>query len=170
MTLEISAKSIRKQILKILLEPSTLLIFLLSIIPTLRNVTYESFICRKENQMYEISIRGNAFLWHQVRFMVHALFAIGKREKEAKYIESLLDIQKESEKLSDIADQVPLILYECGYDNLTWQCEGKKEEILKSFRQTQFGSHGEYFERANNQNYNSLFGFAESKYIHQISS
>jgi tRNA pseudouridine38/39 synthase len=69
--------------------------------------------------MFAFTIRGNAFLWHQIRCMVFILFLIGKGQEEASIIDDLLDLKKYPQRPGyELAPEVNLILYDCFYENV----------------------------------------------------
>ena len=45
-------------------------------------------------ELYYLVVRGNAFLWHQIRCIVQVLFSIGNGFDEPNIIKDLLDIEK----------------------------------------------------------------------------
>eukprot|EP00795_Rhopilema_esculentum_P006601 gene6601-12140_t len=75
----------------------------------------------KEDQMFEITICGMAFLWHQVRCMVSVLFLIGLRLESSEVIDRLLDVEFCPKKPQySMASEVPLVLYDCTFDKINW--------------------------------------------------
>ena len=65
-------------------------------------------------QTYAFILHGSAFLWHQVRHMVAILFLIGQGLESPTLIDDLLDIAKTPSKPRyDIADDAPLVLWDC---------------------------------------------------------
>lgn len=67
-------------------------------------------------------IKGSAFLWHQVRYMMSVLFMIGKGQEEMNVINTLLDIELIKERPNyEIADGQNLILSECGFEGISWK-------------------------------------------------
>lgn len=44
--------------------------------------------------MYVISIKGKAFLWHQIRCIMHVLFLIGQSKEEPDVVKELLNVDK----------------------------------------------------------------------------
>ncbi len=65
----------------------------------------------------EIEIRGNAFLWHQVRCIVAVLLLIGEKLEEIELIDELLDFETNPRKpLYRMADPSGLVLYDCLFD------------------------------------------------------
>ncbi|EXX74149.1 uncharacterized protein OCT59_026443 [Rhizophagus irregularis] len=73
-------------------------------------------------EFYVFNLRGTAFLWHQVRFMMSILFLIGQKLESPSIIDNLLDITKTPAKPNyEMASEIPLVLYDCEFDNLEWQ-------------------------------------------------
>ncbi|XP_076257439.1 tRNA pseudouridine(38/39) synthase isoform X2 [Rhynchophorus ferrugineus] len=74
-----------------------------------------------EYTMYVAIIKGNAFLWHQIRYMVSILFLIGLKKEEPSIIQELLNIKANPRKPDyQMANEVPLNLFECDYENVKW--------------------------------------------------
>eukprot|EP00111_Clytia_hemisphaerica_P002782 TCONS_00007824-protein len=74
--------------------------------------------------MCEMEITGRAFLWHQVRCMAAVLFLIGLHHEKPQVIDFLLDIEKCPKRPQyGIASEIPLILYDCTYENINWVYE-----------------------------------------------
>lgn len=74
------------------------------------------------DDLYEIVICGYAFLWHQVRCMVAVLFLVGEKKEKPDIISQLLNTEKYPAKPQyDMASELPLILYDCGFDGIRWQ-------------------------------------------------
>ena len=70
--------------------------------------------------VYYFEFFGSAFLWHQVRCMVSVLFLIGQGLEDSSVIDELLDVNKNPGKpLYEMADDHPLVLYNCGYPEST---------------------------------------------------
>lgn len=44
--------------------------------------------------MYVAIIKGNAFIWHQIRYIMGILFLIGSNKEEPLLIKELLDVEK----------------------------------------------------------------------------
>lgn len=67
----------------------------------------------------EIEVRGNAFLYHQVRCMAAILFYIGRGVEKPEIIADLLNIEKYPRKpVYDIASELPLVLYDTVFPNI----------------------------------------------------
>ncbi len=74
--------------------------------------------------VYMLEIKGLAFLWHMVRCIMSVLLLIGEKREEPAVITALLDVESHPGKPQYLlADEIPLVLHECGFDNLTlyWQ-------------------------------------------------
>ncbi|CAG9861302.1 unnamed protein product [Phyllotreta striolata] len=68
-----------------------------------------------------INIKAKAFLWHQIRCIMGILFLIGEGKEEPEVIDELLNIDKYPRKPEySMANEVPLNLYHCEYDNINW--------------------------------------------------
>ncbi|KAI8976149.1 pseudouridine synthase [Pilobolus umbonatus] len=75
-----------------------------------------------ENDMYEVEIKGRAFLWHQVRYIMSILFLIGQRLESPDIISDLFDIENVKSKPDySLANALPLLLYDCEYDDIQWR-------------------------------------------------
>ena len=65
-------------------------------------------------------IVGQAFLWHQIRCIVHVLFLIGRGFEDPSIVLDLLNIDRNPGKPSyPLADERPLVLHDCHYANLS---------------------------------------------------
>lgn len=89
----------------------------------------------------EIEIRGNAFLWHQVRCIVAILLLIGEGLEGEELIDALLDVNKNPRKpLYRMADPSGLVLFDCIFneadfvDNKTRMCIQESEPFLMAHR------------------------------------
>ncbi|XP_030765071.1 tRNA pseudouridine(38/39) synthase isoform X2 [Sitophilus oryzae] len=87
-----------------------------------------------EYTIYVANIQGNAFLWHQIRYIMGILFLIGSKKENPDIINKLLDV-KENPRKPDyhMANEVPLNLFRCGYENINWQYS---KDNLKSVLET----------------------------------
>ncbi|CAH0560811.1 unnamed protein product [Brassicogethes aeneus] len=74
-----------------------------------------------EYSMYVITIKGKAFLWHQIRCIMGILFLIGQNKEKPHIVKELLDIKKNPRKPEyQMASEIPLNLYFCDYDTNNW--------------------------------------------------
>jgi len=70
-------------------------------------------------QVCYMDIKGQAFLWHQIRCISALHFLIGKELEQPSLISTLLDINKNPRKPSyEMASDQPLVLHSCVYKNL----------------------------------------------------
>jgi len=73
-----------------------------------------------DDDVFMLEIKGIAFLWHMVRCIMAVLFMVGQRSESPDVMQRLLDIQQCPRKPSYMmAPDLPLVLHECGFDNLT---------------------------------------------------
>ena len=93
-------------------------------------------------EMCEVTICGSAFLWHQVRCMVAVLLMIGQNLEDMEVIDWMLDIKQcLSRPQYNMASEIPLVLYDSCYEQMSWKHESSiLEALLKDF-QTQWTSH-----------------------------
>ena len=74
--------------------------------------------------LYSFNIRGQAFLYNQVRCLMAVLMMVGKGQEEPDIVSTLLDVENTPRKPPYvIADPENLILYRVGYNsfNLAWR-------------------------------------------------
>ncbi|KAK7203372.1 pseudouridine synthase [Myxozyma melibiosi] len=68
--------------------------------------------------VYVFDLHGTAFLWHQVRCIMGILFLVGQRLEQPAIVANLLDVERYPCKpIYDMADDVPLVLYDCEFDS-----------------------------------------------------
>lgn len=73
------------------------------------------------SDFYEVELKGTAFLWHQVRFMMSVLFLVGQGFEQPEIIKDLLNIEMVSSKPDfPMASDLPLVLYDCEFKDLVW--------------------------------------------------
>lgn len=71
--------------------------------------------------MWEFTVCGTAFLWHQVRCMVAVLFLVGQRKEPPSTVSELLDLAVYPARPNyEMASDAPLLLYDIGYDDVQW--------------------------------------------------
>lgn len=88
-------------------------------------------------KMYYIFVRGQAFLWHQVRCMAAVLFDVGRGLEEPNVVFHMLnDVKQDKGTFAHgrphyrLASPTPLLLFECSYPkNVIWF--GEKDEITE---------------------------------------
>ncbi|XP_038062053.1 tRNA pseudouridine(38/39) synthase-like isoform X2 [Patiria miniata] len=72
-------------------------------------------------QMHELTVIGQAFLYHQVRCMAAILFLIGQHKEQPEIIDRFLDIKAQPCKPQySMASEYPLVLYDCAYKDIQW--------------------------------------------------
>lgn len=83
-------------------------------------------------EFYVFDLKGTAFLWHQVRCMMAILFLVGQKLEEPSIVNDLLDIKKTPARpIYNMASELPLVLYDCQYDNLKWYY-GRDDNMLNT--------------------------------------
>ncbi|WOL12473.1 tRNA pseudouridine(38/39) synthase isoform X2 [Canna indica] len=84
-----------------------------------------------DDELWVMTIKGSAFLWHQVRCMVAVLFMIGQRLESPEVIDVLLDISKTCRKPQyNMAPELPLILQCCEFESLEFICSSDASQAL----------------------------------------
>ncbi|XP_022110224.1 tRNA pseudouridine(38/39) synthase-like [Acanthaster planci] len=88
-------------------------------------------------QMYELTVTGQAFLYHQVRCMVAILFLIGQHKENSEIIDRFLDIKAQPCKPQySMASEYPLVLYDCSYTGIQWIYErGDQDHNISRLQQ-----------------------------------
>lgn len=67
-------------------------------------------------KVYYFRVRGNAFLWHQIRHMVVMLFHVGQGLESPDIIDKLLDPEQTPGRPTyTMADEIPLVLWDCKF-------------------------------------------------------
>ncbi|KAG1471151.1 hypothetical protein G6F56_002289 [Rhizopus delemar] len=73
------------------------------------------------SDFYEVELKGTAFLWHQVRFMMSVMFLVGQGLEPPETIRDLLDAEKVPSKPDfPMASDLPLVLYDCEFKDIEW--------------------------------------------------
>ena len=104
-----------------------------------------------QERIYVFDLVGTAFLYHQVRHIMAALFLVGSGFEQPKIIAELMNVEEGAERAHgegeafsvvnskpdyQMADDLPLMLWECGYDEseLDWRAyeqeDGKKGGVI----------------------------------------
>jgi tRNA pseudouridine38/39 synthase len=95
--------------------------------------------------MCELTIVGQAFLWHQIRCIVAILFLIGQGRERADIIAELLDIDRNPRKPQyTMAAEFPLVLFDCVYDNdsdIRWQHDAESDADVVRTLQSMWTQH-----------------------------
>lgn len=85
-----------------------------------------------DRQVLAVTVRGTAFLWHQVRCMMAVLLLVGEGLEEPEVIPTLLDPQRTPRKPQYcMAPEEPLLLYDCGYEGLRFRKSSRLESNLE---------------------------------------
>ncbi|EDO36025.1 predicted protein [Nematostella vectensis] len=105
------------------------------------NATYsapgENKAKQRGYEMCEAVICGSAFLWHQVRCMMSILLMVGQGLEQPEVIDWLLDIEKCPQRPQyNMASELPLVLYDCVYEGITWIYDPQVlESVTKNLQQ-----------------------------------
>lgn len=74
-------------------------------------------------RLWRMRVRGNAFLWHQVRCMAAVLFLVGAHLEPPSVVSDLLDLRAFGRKPQyPMAPEQPLLLATCQYQGLRFRC------------------------------------------------
>lgn len=113
-----------------------------------------------EHSMYYIFVKGQAFLWHQVRCMAAVLFDIGMRRESPNLVAEMLeDAKRGSGQFAHgrpqyrMASAIPLLLFECAYPDavvLFPYCLGEEKQVDKGVDGGNETNWCSSFERADN--------------------
>ena len=76
----------------------------------------ENIINNEYYQSYVCTIKGSAFLWHQVRCIMQILFLIGDELEDIELINEMLDEKSNYEFKYGLADEDNLILSDCIFE------------------------------------------------------
>ncbi|EAL62978.1 tRNA pseudouridylate synthase [Dictyostelium discoideum AX4] len=96
----------------------------------------------ENSELYVATIKGFAFLWHQIRCMMAVLFLIGQKKANISLITQLLDTNKTITKPPyEMASEVPLVLFDCGYDDIDFIYESSVQEKTV---ESMFGVYNDY--------------------------
>lgn len=87
-------------------------------------VLCQSYLIQFKHEIYLQIFLGIAFLWHMVRCIMALLFMVGKNEEPPESVSALLDIDNMPSKPHyKMAPDLPLVLHECGFDNMKIQLQ-----------------------------------------------
>ncbi|KAG9007635.1 hypothetical protein FRB94_014153 [Tulasnella sp. JGI-2019a] len=91
-----------------------------------------------ETQMYVFDLKGNGFLWHQVRHIMGILFLVGSGMEHPSIVDALCNTGMDpsipmsnslpivpTKPTYEMADGLPLVLWECGYrdGDVAWRVD-----------------------------------------------
>ncbi|KND94365.1 tRNA pseudouridine(38/39) synthase [Tolypocladium ophioglossoides CBS 100239] len=83
-------------------------------------------------KVYYFHVRGSAFLWHQIRHMVALLFLVGQGLEAPSLVSELLDVSKNPSRPSYVmADEVPLVLWDCIFPDLRDEVSSAPVDVAK---------------------------------------
>lgn len=78
------------------------------------------------SHMLELTVLGQAFLWHQIRYMVAVLVLVGRGLEKPDIISQLLDVEANPCKPQYcMAAEFPLVLFDSEYDDISWQYDNE---------------------------------------------
>lgn len=90
-----------------------------------------------KDDFYCLDLKGTAFLWHQVRCMMAVLFLIGQKLEKPQIIDELMDIDKYPNRpIYEMANDVPLVLYDCVFPEMEWLTPmdfNNRNKLFRSF-------------------------------------
>jgi tRNA pseudouridine38/39 synthase len=82
----------------------------------------------EEIYLYTFTVRGSAFLWHQVRCMAAILFLVGQRLEAPSIVQELLDVEAcPTRPMYEMADDQPLVLWDCRFSATHGKVEAGEE-------------------------------------------
>ncbi|KAG5496611.1 hypothetical protein JIQ42_03441 [Leishmania sp. Namibia] len=67
-----------------------------------------------------LEITANSFLYHQIRCTMEVLFLVGRGLEAPSVVQALLE-QGDRKPTYPLADGIPLVLWDCGFENVQWQ-------------------------------------------------
>lgn len=78
----------------------------------------------RSNELPELisyfEIQANSFLYHQIRCTMEVLFLVGRGLESPSVVATLLE-RGDCKPTYPLADGTPLVLWDCGFDNVQWQ-------------------------------------------------
>ena len=92
----------------------------------------------------ELTITGQAFLWHQIRCIVAILFLVGQGRENPNVVSELLDVERHPRKPQyTMAAEFPLVLFDCAYDNddIEWRHDTDSDADLVRSMQAVWTQH-----------------------------
>jgi len=83
-------------------------------------------------KLYEATIKGYAFLWHQIRCMMAMLFLVGRKTFPVSIIKDLLSLSI-PKPTYEMASEIPLVLFDCGYEDLEFNYDNEShQKVIKT--------------------------------------
>ncbi|KAI9472052.1 MAG: pseudouridine synthase [Benjaminiella poitrasii] len=106
--------------------------------PTKAITNYERTILafdidRLEDDLYEVRLKGTAFLWNQVRCIMAVLFLVGQGRESPEIVKRLVEIDRVPARPTYAkASSLPLVLRDCEYRvPLSWvYLDGTRDDVL----------------------------------------
>ncbi|XP_010261081.1 PREDICTED: tRNA pseudouridine(38/39) synthase isoform X2 [Nelumbo nucifera] len=93
----------------------------------------------ESDQIWEIIIKGSAFLWHQVRCMVAVLFMVGQGLESPNVIDILLDTTMTPRKPQyAMAPELPLVFHSCEFEGLNFICSPDAMKALREHLKNEY--------------------------------
>lgn len=90
----------------------------------------------------ELTVVGQAYLYHQIRCIVSLLCLIGFGKEDPQVINDLLDIEKFPRKPQyDIASETPLVLFDCCYEQIEWVYDKESIKLVIQHLQNLWAEH-----------------------------
>lgn len=93
-------------------------------------------LTRVEGEVMMARIKGSAFLWHQIRFIMAIVFLVGKRLEKPDIVTKLLNVEDITGRPEyTMASDVPLVLQQCdfGEEEPQWRGGEGREGISNEF-------------------------------------
>ena len=101
-----------------------------------RTIHSVEFVKDPNLPVYQVEIRGNAFLWNMIRSIMAVLLLVGEGLEDETVVRDLLDIEVCPRKpIYEIADPAGLVLFDCKYDEEIMEGTETNEEALFELRQ-----------------------------------
>ncbi len=86
--------------------------------------------------VYVARIKGSAFLWHQIRFIMAVLFHVGRGVEQPEVVTALLDVEKVTGRPDfKMALDVPLVLFQCDFapGDVEWRFGPGRDGVSNEF-------------------------------------
>jgi tRNA pseudouridine(38-40) synthase len=80
-----------------------------------------------EDGLWMLELNGIAFLWHMVRCIMAVLFSVGRGEEEPEIVTAMFDVEGicSSKPVYQMANEEPLVLHRCVFENLEMRFQPK---------------------------------------------
>ncbi|XP_013782607.2 tRNA pseudouridine(38/39) synthase-like [Limulus polyphemus] len=90
-----------------------------------------TFSSEQSYQLFELTVVGQAFLWHQIRCITAVLFLVGQGKEKPTIILDLLDVKQHPRKPQyTMAAELPLVLFDCHFPDIQWQYDNEGLDSL----------------------------------------